>query len=85
MSIRHLITAALGVATVTAAQWSAAAEDAAVGEGMGVLTIVFLSLAAVVIFAQVIPAILMFGAMLVELFSPKRAKARREKKADQTA
>ena len=85
MNIRRTTTAAAGVAMATAAQWSAAAEGAAIGEGMGVLTIAFLALGAIVILAQVIPAMVMFGSMLVELLAPKRAKTRSEKKVDQTA
>ena len=73
----------IGLGSLVAARWSVAAEAGALGEGMGVLTIIFLGLAALVVFAQVIPAVFMFGTMLVELFSPKRSKARREKKADQ--
>ena len=83
MNVRHMTTAAVVVAMATAAQWSAAAEGAAIGEGMGVLTIAFLALGAIVILAQVIPAMVIFGSMLVELFSPKRAKTRNEKKVDQ--
>ena len=67
-----------------AAQRVLAAEGAAIGEGMGALTVVFLVLVAFVVVGQVIPAVVMFGSMLVGLFSPKRAKVAKEAEADQT-
>ena len=84
MKTRRAMGAATAVLAGLAAQRVLAAEGAVIGEGMGALTVVFLVLVAFVVVGQVIPAVVMFGSMLVGLFSPKRAEASKEAEADQS-
>ncbi len=65
------VTGVVGAGAWLAAH-GAAAGEAAPGSGMGLLTIAFLVVAAVIVVGQVIPAVLMFGSMLAGLFTAAR-------------
>ncbi len=70
------------VATGFLAAHAVAAEGGGPGEGMGVLAFVFLAFAAVVVVAQVVPAVVMFVSMVAGLLSPDRRRIRDEAKAE---
>lgn len=52
-----------------------AAEGASKGGGLGLGAIIFLGLFALIILAQLLPGLVLFGSFLVALFTKARAKA----------
>jgi len=52
-----------------------AAEGASEGGGLGLGAIIFLGLFALIILAQLLPGLVLFGSFLVALFTKGRAKA----------
>lgn len=72
----------VGAVVLAAARGAVAAEGTALGGGMGLLTIAFLVVAAVIVVGQVIPAALMFGAMVKGLFAARGEREPAEKVND---
>lgn len=55
-----------------------AAESAPEGGGLGIGAIIFLALFALIILAQLLPGLVLFGSFLVALFTKARAKSETE-------
>jgi len=74
MNIKGCLLTGVTAAWLINSKMALATDAAAPGEGMGLLTILFLAFGALIILMQIVPAFLMFGGMVSALLKRPAAK-----------